>query len=294
MKFIVEKNILLSILFILICLEVPIIYFTVINNNRLQLSVLIGILILISGYSVMIQRFFQLEKFSFNYDFGTFLYFQSIYMITFLIIYRLIYAPFHFEGNVIDINFGYKNTKLDESIAFSKDLNSIGHCVWGFCIIFIFPWFTEHKIWHLIIKETLSTAVIIYPIYNLIKRSIKSIDTFSSSSYFNNNAEWTYGAILGILVGFVIMIKQKMDSNYHISKWVSIIRITTGLILMTSVIIRYILTITSWNETYTKNSNETGIIILISLLGIQMIIISYYISKRQTSKICEMNTYLKE
>lgn len=252
MKFVVQKITFQFILLILVCLEIPIVILTLIDKSRFQLSILIGILILISSFGVIRQRFFQLEKISFNYDFGTFLYIHSIYMMTSLIVYRLIYAPFHFEGNIIEINFGYKNTNLDESsIAFTSELTSVGHCVWGLCIVFLFPWLTEPKSWHIIVKEIFSTAVIVYPLYNLIKRSIKSIDTFALSSYFNNNAEWTYGSILGIILGFVIMIEYKMNSDYQISKWISITRITSGLILMFSVLLGYIFTISSWNETYT-------------------------------------------
>jgi len=44
---------------------------------------------------------------------------------------------------------------------------------------------------------------LIYPIYNFVKRYVRTPDTFATSSYMNNGMEWTVGFWVGHTAGFI-------------------------------------------------------------------------------------------
>lgn len=84
------------------------------------------------------------------------------------------------SGNFADLDFG---SKLDGStnLAFEPQFNSFGHFVQGFFVVLLFPVVWPAQLRQL--RELASVVVVVYPMYNTIKRAGSQ---FAVSSYANN------------------------------------------------------------------------------------------------------------
>ena len=64
-------------------------------------------------------------------------------------------------------------------------------------------------------SETLAVAVVIYPVYNLTKRVLRSSIPFAASSYLNNMAEWAWGFIIGHHLGWCLEVCSGYFGLFH-------------------------------------------------------------------------------
>lgn len=127
----------------------------------------------------------------------------------------------HFDGRIADFNFGLKplkpgatERKVNLAFGFEKSGEDMGHFAQGILSVFIFPTFEmlavricsgrRPQLIATSVLYLLPVPVIGYPIYNLIKRIVKSRDKFAISSFWNNGTEWACGAMIGICVGLFV------------------------------------------------------------------------------------------
>jgi len=127
----------------------------------------------------------------------------------------------HFGGRIADFNFGLKplkpgatERKVNLAFGLEKSGEDMGHFAQGLLSVFIFPTFEmlavricsgrRPQLIATSVLYLLPVPVIGYPIYNLIKRIVKSRDKFAISSFCNNGTEWACGAMIGICVGLFV------------------------------------------------------------------------------------------
>lgn len=123
-------------------------------------------------------------------------------------------ATNHFNGNTVDFELGVMCSEglCDSNPAFTLEFASFGHCTQGCLAILLFPAVQREVALFgsargapasqiLFATEFLCLGVIVYPIYNVIKRFLLYGDEFATSSFSNNAAEWGSGVLFGIMVG---------------------------------------------------------------------------------------------
>ncbi|GMH63572.1 hypothetical protein TL16_g03749 [Triparma laevis f. inornata] len=117
-----------------------------------------------------------------------------------------------------EFNFGLKSLKpgeelddAEENIAFSLSFNSFGHCFQGGSAIFLFAAVHRDIVLPilkrpegLILADLLANSMIVYPVYNIVKRGIKAGSTFATSSFCNNASEWGIGVVFAVYLGLLI------------------------------------------------------------------------------------------
>jgi hypothetical protein len=133
----------------------------------------------------------------------------SLLMIMFL---RLVAGQKHFQTFPPNIDFGPKyglvyaddGAAVETNIAFDPEFNTVTHCLQGvFAAILAFVgalMSQSGRRWHWIVSM-IASALTIYPIYNFVKRVIKSHETFATSSFSNNGMEWAFGFWGGLACG---------------------------------------------------------------------------------------------
>jgi len=141
--------------------------------------------------------------------------------IFFLLLIRILFVD-HFSTNPPDLDFGPKHGDPDQpNIAFTPGGSTFGHCIQGvIATLFMYmpdgafltrwtplsqnhPMFQPKWLSFLALADLVSKMGTIYPVYNFIKRMIKSPTTFATSSYMNNCCEWVMGAMVGLALGMI-------------------------------------------------------------------------------------------
>lgn len=148
-----------------------------------------------------------------------------------IIFLRLTAGVDNFQGDPAYFDFGpkYGIDGGEPNISFSNEFTSYGHCLQGvLAAMFSFPavsglltqiltlgifrktWWTEcnKPVWSLI--QLMAVCMCIYPIYNFVKRAIRSWEVFASSSYCNNSFEWAWGFLVGLALGNLLTILIKL------------------------------------------------------------------------------------
>ena len=162
-------------------------------------------------------------------DVGSWLMFFGFLSIGLQLFLRLVFAK-KFGGNFVDFNFGLKCIHLNETStdscmneAFAHEFNSYGHMVQGMLSMFLSP--SVHVLLRkcfkkccsnrlqriddnieflLGITDLLPLCTVVYPTYNIIKRSSTSNQaSFAVSSFCNNGAEWAIGFLIGLHIGML-------------------------------------------------------------------------------------------
>uniref|UniRef100_A0A6C0ACD3 Uncharacterized protein n=1 Tax=viral metagenome TaxID=1070528 RepID=A0A6C0ACD3_9ZZZZ len=97
-----------------------------------------------------------------------------------------------------------------------NNLESIGHAIQGFLSVSTFL-FADY---FLIVSFLSKVILVIYPVYNLIKRMMNNFNGFYNSSYNNNLFEWITGFYIGLVVGFLIkiIIEINLKNNYSVNR----------------------------------------------------------------------------
>lgn len=159
------------------------------------------------------EKYFRsLSSTSRTYRFGLLL--PAVALMVMLLI-RLFSGASVFLGDPKSLDFGWKHgidegEEAEKSISFTPEFNSYGHAIQGlFAALLSTPVvmgglirLTRGKCKSLLLLVPYALAI--YPIYNLIKRWIKSRDAFAGSSFSNNAFEWASGFILGLAIGQLI------------------------------------------------------------------------------------------
>ena len=147
----------------------------------------------------------------------------------FVILLRLVIDVDNFQGDPANLDFGPKDgiEGGEENISFTNEFNSYGHALQGvFAAMLAFPavsglvtqiltcrwkgwWVVCNKpLWSLL--KLTSALLTIYPSYCLVKRFIRTGDTFATSSFANNALEWAAGFLIGISFGNLISALVKL------------------------------------------------------------------------------------
>lgn len=156
------------------------------------------------------------------------LYFGPSISLFLIILLRLVAAPDNFQGDPSNLDFGPKYGIQDgePNIAFTPEFNSYGHCLQGaLAAMLAFPavsgllvqlltcqwkaWWTEcnKTLWSVI--KLVACCLTIYPTYNLVKRLVRSGETFATSSFCNNSFEWAFGFMIGLALGNLMTVLAK-------------------------------------------------------------------------------------
>ena len=174
-------------------------------------------------------------------DIGSWLMFFGFLSIGLQLFIRLVSAK-KFGGNFEDFNFGLKCLHPNETstgdcmnVTFVHEFNSYGHMIQGMLSIFLSP--SVHVLLRKCFKKCCSNQLqrknnieillgitdllplltIIYPTYNIIKRSSESA-SFTVSSFCNNGSEWAVGFLFGLHGGMLceaIVVRYDMYNMYN-------------------------------------------------------------------------------
>lgn len=124
----------------------------------------------------------------------------------------------NFDGNPSNFDFGVSCSAgvCSRNASFNFEFNSFGHCMQGCLAFLLFP-AVRAAVWRgvasmsccrprraIICFDILGLGVVVYPIYNTIKRIGLHLTTFANSSFCNNGAEWASGAMFGVGAGLCV------------------------------------------------------------------------------------------
>lgn len=226
-------------------------------------------------------------------DIGAKLLIASSSALCLLLLVRLA-AVSQFGGNVANFDFGTKcsTTKgCSSNLAFEPNGNSVGHCVQGCSVFFLFP--VSGSVIHYMFrrwrglqrclvyaKEIGALGLIVYPVYNVIKRAYKSADTFAASSFCNNGSEWAVGFLLGISLTFLCMAWVDHDPNsvdngllVPFTRAMLFARVAAGILFSVSTVVAAVLFGMSWDKVPEQNHTyDEDALALIALLSCPVIV----------------------
>lgn len=111
-----------------------------------------------------------------------------------------------------------------------------------------------------------ASFVIVYPLYNIIKRVLKSAESFASSSFSNNCSEWALGFSLGITGGLLCSLIavakhsiKAVDPSVTLS-WIETTAMTSklvcGSLLFCSSVLSAVMFGSSWDNTAARTDIE--------------------------------------
>ncbi|GMI57464.1 hypothetical protein TeGR_g2208 [Tetraparma gracilis] len=118
---------------------------------------------------------------------------------------------------------------LERNAAFSLSPNSLGHFLWGLCLLP--PLLAAHgrvvepppsalaghharlRLTSLLCASSL--LVLFYPLYNTLKRLVKHSSTFATSSFCNNGLEWNTGCLVAICVPLLSLASRDLLSRFR-------------------------------------------------------------------------------
>ena len=196
----------------------------IVKGTNSRLFILLLILGILYYYAGRILKPVGMPKQLLPLDRGGCLLAAGALLLGLQLVIRLVVSDNHFDGSAIDFDFGQKECEseyisdqnetvlhCEQSVAFEFEFNSFGHCLQGALVLLWFP--VCHDLFavneHLVIARELGAAmVIMYPLYNIIKRIFSDADTFAISSFSNNASEWTYGFCIGIALGLILTAKR--------------------------------------------------------------------------------------
>ena len=174
-----------------------------------------------------------------------------------VLIVRLLETRAHFGGgSFCALDAGPKNTG-GSNFAFEPLATTVGHTVQGMFVVFLWPLPSNTKISNMMERIPVSCRkclfcfpsflLTVYPTYNLVKRLLGAGFDFASSSYWNNQLEWTYGVLLGCAIGAALSTKNHIlgdeDERTFRQKFVRGCAVWTALALSAGNITMY----ATWN-----------------------------------------------
>lgn len=126
--------------------------------------------------------------------------------------FRLVAGQQNFQTYPSGLDFGPKyglvysddGSPVETNVAFDPEFNTWTHCLQGVfaaTLAYVGVILQQNgRRWYWIVSF-IASALTIYPIYNFLKRAIKSHETFATSSYSNNGTEWAFGFWGGMALG---------------------------------------------------------------------------------------------
>lgn len=105
-------------------------------------------------------------------------------------------------------------------------LESIGHFIIAFLSgLLMSPVYLGSNAKNFIFTRSLLTVflTLLYPVYNIIKRSIKHTSNFFQSSFFINLNDILMGILIGNMLGLIIYKNQKNKKKFVVEKNIKII-----------------------------------------------------------------------
>ena len=172
-------------------------------------------------------------------DVGTWLLYAGFLSLFVQLFFRLCTA-WKFGGTFQEFDFGKKclfNNQTEtgncQNIAFVHEFNSYGHMVQGLFSLFLSP--SVHVLLRfsctkctrtetlLGITDLLPLGTVVYPTYNVVKRGLGSTVhdyKFAVSSFSNNCAEWGFGFLIGIHLGYCCEAYAVHHNLYNHSEYV--------------------------------------------------------------------------
>jgi hypothetical protein len=196
-------------------------------------------------------------------------------------------AVSQFGGNAANFDFGIKcsaDKGCSRNLAFNPEFNSFGHCIQGCSVFFLFP-ACDSLIWYVFsrnsgiggclirAKDVFALGLIIYPVYNIIKRARQSANNFATSSFCNNGSEWACGFLLGFSLALFCTAYTAQDghamvneSTLRFRRWA---RILAGTVLAVATLVTAILFGLSWvnvdgHQHDDDDENNVGLIIMLA------------------------------
>lgn len=182
-----------------------------------------------------------------------------------------------FGGHVAAFDFGLKcGANVNASIckqneAFTPNFNSVGHCLQGALSLLLLVEMALPKGAFPLILHLATCFMAGYPVYNIVKRAVKSVSSFAASSFSNNGAEWAMGFVFGISVGLVGIATSTRSSNFgrrlaaaseknfgtesRSGAWalaeaaVRVLRLISGMLLCGAALVSSVLLGISWDNT---------------------------------------------
>jgi hypothetical protein len=193
------------------------------SPKRPELPLLCGIaaaLVIVATFIILRSPKKRLEgRIQHTPDLGAWILYGGFISLFGQLIIRLV-ASDKFGGSFANFDYGLKCKWANETItgdcqnlAFVSEFETYGHFIQGMFSIFLSPsihvllgerWCSMHKSSLLGLIDLLPLGTVLYPTYNLIKRATHSSPySFAVSSFSNNGAEWAFGFLIGIHLGYV-------------------------------------------------------------------------------------------
>eukprot|EP00928_Gymnodinium_smaydae_P045968 TRINITY_DN30593_c0_g1_i2.p1 TRINITY_DN30593_c0_g1~~TRINITY_DN30593_c0_g1_i2.p1 ORF type:complete len:248 (-),score=17.11 TRINITY_DN30593_c0_g1_i2:70-813(-) len=126
-----------------------------------------------------------------------------------LLVLRL-FSISSFGGDPSNLDFGLKCSKkkgCEQNVAFELEFNSFGHASQGLVSVLFFPvvetWLLARSDYLGMFARFNSTLIVVYPVYNFVKRLKGHRASFATCSLWNNGSEWALGLMLGLALGTV-------------------------------------------------------------------------------------------
>jgi hypothetical protein len=118
------------------------------------------------------------------------------------------YAYFH--GDFLGVDFGAMVKDGEANVSFDGwNIEVIAHVLQGAVALLLFPLEPLLRVvWIVQVSQASAFFIAIYPLYNLIKRvwvSANEPEFFATSSFSNNNFEWTTGFLCGTSLALLCM-----------------------------------------------------------------------------------------
>jgi hypothetical protein len=226
---------------------------------------------------------------------GGVLIFSGWVIVFFQIVVRLL-SFVHFGGSWAGLNFGKKcaDGDCEDNVAFTLEVFSFGHAAQGLFSVFLFHFdsvFLSPIRGEL--RDGVCALVVLYPVYNIIKRAIKHAKEFSTSSFYNNGLEWAMGFLLGLGIGLVLQAIAKAKAKSGAARVANkdvqrsgkgaMVKAAAGVTLLTAGAVSALLSGLSWGNTSVKDRYkkqdtyvDAGIVILflLSIGGVLLALLS--------------------
>eukprot|EP01063_Lacrimia_lanifica_P011296 TRINITY_DN18100_c0_g2_i1.p1 TRINITY_DN18100_c0_g2~~TRINITY_DN18100_c0_g2_i1.p1 ORF type:complete len:493 (+),score=103.98 TRINITY_DN18100_c0_g2_i1:33-1511(+) len=201
-----------------------------------------------------------------------------------------LFAAGHFGGRASAFDFGLKCAAdnpdcTTRNVAFVPEFNSFGHCIQGCLSLFLFP--RALRVPHRAAGalEAIACWLLVYPAYNVVKRTVKSADSFAASSFANNGSEWAMGFMLGISAWMVVAAwcnphrPNKVASDEAaappMNAYVAVLRWACGILLLCVACASAVLFGRSWDNTnaaeHEDNEDKGAILVLVGIVVVVLV-----------------------
>lgn len=209
-------------------------------------------------------------------------------------------ASSHFGGRASAFDFGVKHNvsgDLEHSVAFTPTFNTFGHFIQGCLSLFLFPTAllqlsfmanSSQKLRALlrVLLDVISAWVVAYPVYNIIKRAMLHGQTFASSSFANNAAEWAMGFAFGLSTNLMCTAAptaRKTDDHAStaqaerltvVQQVVQGYRVLCGSLLCVTSVVAAVLFGVSWDRVFTgehyTSATDTAMTVVMVVASLSM------------------------